>query len=280
MANAGLRLTAFLVALLVAPLTQAESLRVVAWNLEWFPGWKLHTRPDLAEKHMRKAQDALRRIQPDVLVLDEVRDAAAVRELISVLPGFTLHAITSGGPRPQEIAIASRFPSKRAWSAPWLQALGGPPRGFAFAELDLGQGRSVRLFGVHLKSNRGVAVVNRTYREASSLQLVMQAAVMQRRWGGARVATVLAGDFNTNFDSDQFRGEGSLSLFRRVGFWWPFEPLAPAKRHTWHGSDYDPIQFDHFFTVNAGTPTAKILGYDDVSDHHPIQIELDLKAIR
>ena len=229
---------------------------------------------------MRMAQAAIRKIDPDILILDEVRDADAVRKLISVLPGFTLHTITSGGDRPQEVAIASRFTAKRAWSVPWLQALSGPPRGFAFAELAVASNKSMRIFGVHLKSNRGVAVVNRTMREVSAVQLLAQATAMHQVWSGDGVATVLAGDFNTNLDSAQFKGEGTCELFLRTGFWWPFSLLAPSKRHTWHGSDYDPIQFDHFFTANAGKPKATVLGFDDVSDHHPILIQIETGSIR
>jgi endonuclease/exonuclease/phosphatase family metal-dependent hydrolase len=257
----------------------AEPIRVVAWNIEWFPGRRHDATPEQAAAHMKQAQDALAEINPDILILTEMRDKAAVRELLSALPGFSVNAITTGG-RPQQIAIASRFPAVRAWEGDWMRPFAGPPRGYAFAELKLPGDKRLMVYGVHLKSNRGTGVINRSMREASALELLAESAIAKRLWGKPGTAVLFAGDFNTNVDDSKFESEGTIRAICASGFWWPFEPLKPAKRVTWHGDDYPPIQFDHFFTWNAGRPRAKVLAYDDVSDHHPIEITVATDQVR
>ena len=271
---------AILMLLAVATAAMAEPVKIVAWNLEWFPGRRPEPRPEEAVRHMKQVQAALRRMQPDILILTEVRDADVVKEAVSVLPGFTVHVASDFQLRHQQIAIASRYPSRAAWAQRWLQPIYGPPRGFSFASLDLPGGAHVLVFGVHLKSNRGVDVMNRCMREASALQLIAYANFAKQRLGAERTGVLLAGDFNTNLDSPKFKRDATCNLFRYSGFWWPFETLPPEQRITWHGRDYDPVQFDHFFSWNLGRSAARPLGYDTVSDHHPIVMIVDTDDIK
>lgn len=258
----------------------AEPVKIVAWNLEWFPGRRREPQPEEAVRHMKQVQAALRRLQPDILILTEVRDADVVKEAVSVLPGFRVNIASDFQFRHQQIAIASRYPSRAAWAQRWLQPIYGPPRGFSFASLDLPGDAQILVFGVHLKSNRGVDVVNRCMREASALQLIAYANLAKQRLGEKRTGILLAGDFNTNLDSPKFKRDATCGMLRYAGYWWPFATLPPEQRITWRGRDYDPIQFDHFFSWNLGRSAARPLGYDTVSDHHPIVMIVDTDDIR
>lgn len=266
--------------LALAATSVAEPVKIVSWNIEWFPGRRPDARPEEAARHMKQVQSALKKIQPDILILNEVRDLDVVKEAVSVLPDFKVNIVSDFQLRHQQIAIASRFSSTAAWSQRWLSPVYGPPRGFSFANLALPGGAHLLVFGVHLKSNRGVDVMNRCMREASALQLIAYANFAKQRLGAKRTGVLLAGDFNTNLDSPKFKRDATCGLLRHSGFWWPFGTLPPEQRITWHGRDYEPVQFDHFFSWNLGRSAARPLGYENVSDHHPIMMIVDTDDIR
>jgi len=57
----------------------AQKIRIVSWNLNWFPGRKDNSTEEEAKKHMQEAQKALKELKPDVLLLQEVRDWQAAQ---------------------------------------------------------------------------------------------------------------------------------------------------------------------------------------------------------
>lgn len=73
-----------------------QPLRVVTWNLQWFPGKSRTSSQEAATAHIAEVRKALIEMQPDILVLQEVSGEAPVQEAISVLPGF-------------KVAVVSRF---------------------------------------------------------------------------------------------------------------------------------------------------------------------------
>ena len=84
------RLTVAILCALLTILQDAggEVVRIVSWNLEWFPGGKPNSSQAERLVHMSAARDALIDIRPDVLCLQEVRDWDSVAELVSILPNF------------------------------------------------------------------------------------------------------------------------------------------------------------------------------------------------
>ncbi len=89
-----------------------EPLKLVSWNLEWFPGGSPGASTEAGATKMFAAQNALRAINPDILCLQEIRDWAAANELVSVLPGFHV-AIASAFKGKQQQVIATRLPVDR-----------------------------------------------------------------------------------------------------------------------------------------------------------------------
>ena len=61
-------------------------LRIVDWNLEWFPGGKPDATPEQQAAQMATAKEAISQMQPDVLLLQEVRDWQAAAEVAGVIP--------------------------------------------------------------------------------------------------------------------------------------------------------------------------------------------------
>jgi len=147
-----------LVAVLLATTAVASPIRVTTWNLEWFPNGKPKELP-AAEQQQRiaAAADVLRPLNPDIILLQEVRDYEVCARLAEAIAPRTYHvAICSAFREPftpgigkQQVAILAKTPAQAAWSETW-KSMGGvdPPRGFAFAwykinGIDLGVTRSI-----------------------------------------------------------------------------------------------------------------------------------------
>jgi hypothetical protein len=135
----------------------ARDISVVSWNLQWFPGKSPFARAPARSNHLAEAKADLLRLNPDVFVVQEISNVQAFHDLVSVLTGYTVHVVSNfprpGGGRGQQVAIASRFPARSAWAATWHQTTNRPPRGYAFAALDVGD-ELVMVYSLHLKSNR------------------------------------------------------------------------------------------------------------------------------
>jgi exonuclease III len=91
-----------LVALLVVASTLGQSpepnkFRITTWNLEWFPNGSAREAPqDKQAQRIRAAADVLKELNPDILLLQEVRDYDACNRLAEAIqPGAYTLAICS-----------------------------------------------------------------------------------------------------------------------------------------------------------------------------------------
>ena len=194
-------ITRLLTLLLAAcTLCLGQPVRIVTWNLQWFPGKSPTSKPDAAAAHIAEVRKALAEIQPDILVLQEVSGEAPVAEAISILPDYKVAVISrfknaAGLLDGQQIAICSRFAATRVFSSRWDKGWAGAPRGFAYAAFDC-DGTVVNVYGLHLKSNIGDPEGNTAKREDAIEQLIKHQQEMQaqdlsaNRW-------IVCGDFNT-----------------------------------------------------------------------------------
>ena len=63
------------VGLLISGHGEAQTVRCTTWNLEWFPNGSAKERPVAQqERRIKEAADVLRPIDPDIILLQEVRD--------------------------------------------------------------------------------------------------------------------------------------------------------------------------------------------------------------
>lgn len=273
-------LTAFLLFLCLT-FAQADNIRVVAWNLEWFPGKRQNATPEQQAKHMKAAQDALLKLKPDILIVEEVRDWAAVEELVSIIPGLKVNVVSHFGGWPQNQGIASRFTADSAWSEDWKKSgPADPPRGYVFAALELPDGRLLLTYALHFKSNYGGIEPNIPKREESARQLLAHVGDMVKIYSKrGPVAVIVGGDFNTSPDPE-FQGEKTFEIIKGSGLDWTFEGLPLSKRISHPGSGkYADADFDHIFTAGLGKKRASVAAITGVSDHKPVVLDFTTKDV-
>jgi Endonuclease/Exonuclease/phosphatase family len=121
-------LASFVVALALGESPEAAKIRVTTWNLEWFPNGSAHDgTPELQTQRIAAAADVLRPINPDIILLQEVRDYDACGRLgEAIAPGMYHVAICSAFKEPfqrglgkQQVAILSKYEAQAAWAEPW-----------------------------------------------------------------------------------------------------------------------------------------------------------------
>jgi endonuclease/exonuclease/phosphatase family metal-dependent hydrolase len=260
---------------------QPVHVRIVTWNLEWFPGGKTATK-ESQNRHIASVREEIRKIDPDILILQEVGSESALSEMLtplgpkwktSVISAFKQGGFISG----QQIAIASKISADSAWSEPWQLGWADAPRGYAYALYTV-NGRKLAVYGLHLKSNIGNPPENISKREDGISQLISHINSDEKRIVKAN-ATVIGGDFNTD-DPDspyqKFKGERTFDLLKKAGFKWAFDGVNHQFRVTCPSSGrYPSASFDHIWTKGLGKPIA-FPQYSNASDHFPVVIDIAL----
>ena len=258
-----------------------RDLRVVTWNLKWFPGGRPGADKTQQDEHITVVREEIRKLAPDILLLQEVSNRAVVEETLAPLGQWHVAVVSefkqggfTGG---QQQAIAARFPADAAWASPWEKGWAEAPRGYSYAVFVIG-GKRVGVYSLHLKSNLGDAAANTSKREDAAGQLVRHMGAEAARSAPADIL-IVGGDFNTD-DPDQPQapspGERTFTLLRDAGFWWTFEGIPHAARITCPGNGrYPDACFDHFLTKGAGKPAARVVQAAG-SDHFPVVLDLAL----
>src|SRR5437762_2883640 len=97
-------------------------VRITVWNLEWFPdGSKKTATLEKQTEHIQAAADVLKNLNPDIVLLQEIRDYNACERLGEAIAPRTYQvAICSAfkGGRQQE-GILAKMPAQAAWTEPW-----------------------------------------------------------------------------------------------------------------------------------------------------------------
>jgi endonuclease/exonuclease/phosphatase family metal-dependent hydrolase len=293
-----IRLLAWLCCLLglssMRPL-QAEPLRAVSWNIEWFPGLRPKADAEAVATHIAAIKPELAKIDPDILLLQEITEQKALEEALAAVPGLKLHVMShfkSDDRKPpfQQQAIASKLEAHSAWFEAFREneALPSLRRGFAFAALKHPQGGLIMVYSVHLKSNHGSETpegekdIAETRKESIRQILAHKEAMTRTKFAGENiVGWVIGGDFNTNHD-------GSFPLCTAVpnlvaaGFHNSWNATPKEKRLTWRSDPdpaerrFQPITFDYLFTMGFRPMQASILDVPRaLSDHSPLGILLE-----
>src|SRR6266480_1528187 len=280
-------------ALSITGYSGAQTVRCTTWNLQWFPnGSANETSIAQQEQRIKEAADVLRPINPDIVLLQEVRDYDACARLCeAIAPGIYHVAICSAFKEPfqrglgkQQVAILSKYQAQAAWAEPWKSMNGvDPPRGFAFAWFKIGN-EDIGVYSVHLKSNlithgdkETETAKNIRKREVAVTQLVGHVHDVIETTMLAIKGIVIGGDFNTNHDQEMFAAEKTLDSLVGAGYQSGFEELALSQRITHPGTHGFPdATFDFLFTrdLKASPP---IVTQTSVSDHWPVTRNLRLR---
>jgi endonuclease/exonuclease/phosphatase (EEP) superfamily protein YafD len=275
--------------LLFAPhgLAQQDPLRVVAWNIEWFPGRNLETTPEAEAAQIDIVQKEIERLDPDILIATEIRDWDAFEKAIARVPDLRIHVVSpfvlrdTGVLGSHQIAIASKLSCRAAWAEAFVPTLPSLGRGFAFAALRHPvSGRLIMVYGVHLKSNRSrtdfEVESNLRQRNESMEQTLSHMALMERlTFVNEPIAGwIFGGDFNTNHDG-QFL-DRVVEAAVGAGFWNSWDGIPREKRLTWRGNEqFEGTTFDYIFTRGFGKPAAFLGGTSsEASDHDAVVVEI------
>ena len=90
---------------------QQEAIKITSWNLHWFPGHEAgKTNGPKAEAHVEAVIGVIKRLDPDILTVQEVQNAAAL-EAVAKETGLTLHVISDFE------SLLSKTGSVRGWSS-------------------------------------------------------------------------------------------------------------------------------------------------------------------
>jgi endonuclease/exonuclease/phosphatase family metal-dependent hydrolase len=258
----------------------AEVVRLVTWNLEWFPGKKPGATQEERDRHFLEVAAVLPQLRADVIVLQEVRNDEAAERLARLLHGFRVHVTTrfkdpfTRTAGEQQITIMSRFPADAAWAEAWARGWANAPRGYAYARLMV-SGRPLHIYGLHLKSNLGNPTANTSKREDAMDQLLGHV----REQVKPSESVVVAGDFNTSKEQVNLAADTTLIKIEKAGFFWAFAGIPLEHRVTVPGKGrYPDACFDHIYARNLGKPAALVLKDAPGSDHFPVIVDLQIDA--
>ena len=273
---------------------QAKEISVTTWNLQWFPSGssKGIATPEVESKRISDAAEVLRKLDSDIIVLQEVRDYEVCEALAKAIdPKYQVLVCSAfksgfGGSRGlQQVAILSKYPAQSCWSEDW-KTFGkvDPPRGFAFAHIQI-DGKDIAVYGVHLKSNLimggdkfKTTQLNILKRELAAEQVLAHSSELPKVLGQDFEAVIVAGDFNTNKDQMDFASEKTLQTFEENGFTSGFENIPLFQRVTLPSKGrYPDATFDYIFVKGSQEEALKpLILKTQVSDHLPVTVKTDL----
>jgi endonuclease/exonuclease/phosphatase family metal-dependent hydrolase len=264
--------------------TEPTKIRITTWNLEWFPNGSSHDAPpEKQAQRIEAAADVLRKLDPDILLLQEMRDYDACARLGEAIHPSTYQvAICSAfkGAK-QEEAIIAKIPAQAAWSEAWKSMEGiDPPRGFAFAWFKIGNA-DIGVYSLHLKSNlitHGDKEIeagrNIRKRVVSIQQLLAHIHDVIETVIPSIKGLIIGGDFNTNHDQAMFAAEKTLDTLTSTAYQSVFQGIPFEERITHPGSHGFPdATFDYLFgkNVRIGKP---VITQTNVSDHLPLTCDV------
>jgi len=248
-------------ALLLPPAqSYADPIRVTTWDLQPGPAAGTNVLSHEFQQNLAtQAAEALRKLRPDVILLQQVAGWETCLQIAQALKPETYHiAICSSFRDPLnkisggQVAILSKAKSYLAWSEPWR--IGGPSQGeqggFAFAAIQLG-GKNIGFFSIQL-SDGGIGL--RKARDESASQLLKQIDALHN-WSVNRLqAIIVAGHFGET--------PGDLRL-EQIGFDNAFAGAATL---------------DSILTRDAGRVDSPRMTQIALCEHEAVTCEMDLTA--
>lgn len=265
---------------------RADPVRVTTWNLGTVTS---NSSPASADDRLVEAAAALKKLNPDVILLQQIGSWQACAKLAEYLQPDTFQVLLCSSFKPAEapgqVAILARQKALICWPETWKSAdPKAPPGGFAFAVLRVGN-KNVAFFSVQLGDGNWSSAGNRQAgailgREDTIRQLLRQMDSF-RDWTANRPdAFVIGGDFTTNPDDARFAQEKTLSLLEESGFANAFSGVPFKTRITVPRQGSRPAAtLDYIFEQNAGYTTVQVSSGAPLN-HHPVTCDLDPNSLR
>jgi endonuclease/exonuclease/phosphatase family metal-dependent hydrolase len=264
---------------ILGPSCLADTIRVTTWNLEPLPAAGTN------DARIQDAAAALMKLNPDVILLQQVRDwkmcgqlAQALKPVdysVSVCSSF--REAKTGALGQQQVAILARKKAYFSWSEAWrTQSESVLPGGLAFAAIQIGKQR-VGFFSVQA----GSAAVDARVAEqraamlqarAASIGQLLEEVSSVRNWVANQVQVfVVAGTLDAGAQATPVR------LLEQAGFGDVFLEAPVVERITVAGkTGHSDGTADYIFTQPAGCATNPRILSTAVSGHYPVTCELEL----
>ena len=262
-------------------------LSVCTWNLEWFPSGssKGFASKEIESKRISLVAETLRKLNCDIIIVQEIRDRKACEDLVEELKPntYTISVCTQfkegfgGAVGLQQIAILSKIPATASWAENWnTVSISDPPRGFAFASYRIGT-NDIGVYGVHLKSNliRGDVdrgrQLNILKRELAAEKIIRHINESPFNKTNQLEVVIVGGDFNTTLDQNEFASERTLTIFQDNQFESGYKSVELKQRITIPGKGkYPDATFDYLFVRPKPISSKPIITPVSVSDHYPV----------
>ena len=209
-------------------------IRVATYNLEHFTDGRNdepERTPEVFMTHARGAAAIIAEADPDVLVLQEIETGRTLEflndQFARPYPYVYISKLrqSSGENERLNLALLSRLHPHNVRQLGFydLAGKGRPARGSLAAEFDLGDGSSLLVYAIHLKSNFGEMPRNQAQRAIALCHIDADVVSEKLQNDPAPTYAIILGDTNVDPDTEAFADDPSL------------EPLAGSFVDLWRG---------------------------------------------
>lgn len=291
------------------PVPRPARIRVCTYNIQNFGDGQNDPAGRTAEQARRQARLAaalLSQIRPDIILVQEVENARALAMLNRhfAVPYPVAHATDFGDGgksyEPLNLGVLSRIPLEQRAEIDFgpLRGRHRPPRGLLRFVVDLGDGRLLLVYNVHLKSNWGNRARNVAKRRHALRLLREDVRRVRQQRNDAAWEILVAGDMNTDPAASSFRDDRTLAELKGWTDLWrgraSEERVTLPTRYGDERFEFPPAAFDRFVvspeltrapwqtmpprTIREGVHTNVFAlpgGHEGhISDHYPAFVDL------
>lgn len=254
-------------------LPAAEPVRIVSWNLKSLSQAADRNAP--LDARLNSAALALRKLEPDVILLQEVPDWKTAADLASRIdPRFGVRICSAyeravGGRSPHQMAVLSHFRGSITFHEAWQGVPGDEGYGYAFAMLDV-HGRRVGFASLVLPD--AAATDESAGRLMAAGQFFAKLAEI-RSWRDNPPAAFF---FSGTLSAGSEVSDAVLQRARTEGFINAFLNLPGESRVTLRARDGRPaLPVDHIMGEGGGYSAPAQLTSTIVSDHSILSVDWD-----
>jgi hypothetical protein len=273
----------------LVPSCLAGALRVTTWNLESPPNAGAN------EVRLQEAAVALKQLNPDVILLQQVRDWKMCGQLAQALKPaqYTVQVCSSfrdartGALSEQQVAILSKARAYFSWSEAWRPqndaALTG---GFAFAALQIGQQRlgffSIQAGAAPADGRNPEQRATATKAQAASVAQLLEQVGSVSNWVANRIEAFVAGaTFDARAADWPAARDNTLRLLEAADFGDAFRDAPGAQTITVPGKAGQPgATADYILTQPTGCAASPSTLTIALSGHYPVTCDVEVDPVK
>jgi hypothetical protein len=229
---------------------------------------------------LKQAADALAGLNPDVILLQGVRDWQLCAQLADALKPSEYYVLicssfrdaATSDPSNDQLGVLSKAKAYFSWSEPWQGTNAPEGGGFAFVALQL-KGQRLGFFCLNCPD---------PVTPSASAQQVRQQVNAVGQWEANRVQSLIMGlSFAGNGPEQQPLREQLVTLLRQAGFLDTFQALPSSERATRpSGTDKGDTVSDFILTQPATFPVSPQVSRSPVARSYPVTCDLELDPLR